>query len=260
MKTTDHGKFGEVWIPSGFQDLMEFVAGTVSEPSAVRMWRGQAKSEWLLHSSAQRKLSAERNPVKENILSAYETNLLKQATHRGYRYVDGRELSDFELLARLQHHGAATRLIDTTRNFLVALYFACCSEGDSDGMVFGIHSDHLGGYEGLLLDGDYKTIVAGAGLHSHPQTWEPPVVSKRVAAQSSQFVYSAIVDQLHGSLAIDDCARGLLAIQIEASLKAGFMTILERTFDVRLLTLFPDIDGFGLTFGQDRDQYFSQRW
>lgn len=40
-----------------------------------------------------------------------------------------------ELLALLQHHGIPTRLLDVTENALVALYFACCSNPDTDGEV-----------------------------------------------------------------------------------------------------------------------------
>jgi hypothetical protein len=35
------------------------------------------------------------------------------------------ELSNLELLLELQHYGAATGLIDFSRDFLVALWFAC---------------------------------------------------------------------------------------------------------------------------------------
>ena len=37
----------------------------------------------------------------------------------------GRQLSDLEILAELQHFGAATCLIDFSRSALVALWFAC---------------------------------------------------------------------------------------------------------------------------------------
>jgi hypothetical protein len=40
-----------------------------------------------------------------------------------------------ELLALLQHHGVPTRLLDVTENALVALYFACCSNPNTDGEV-----------------------------------------------------------------------------------------------------------------------------
>ena len=40
------------------------------------------------------------------------------------------------LLAKLQHYGVDTRLLDMTKNSLVALYFACKGNEDKDGEVF----------------------------------------------------------------------------------------------------------------------------
>lgn len=43
--------------------------------------------------------------------------------------------STIELLVKMQHYGVPTRLLDITSNPLVALYFACKSNPDSDGEV-----------------------------------------------------------------------------------------------------------------------------
>ena len=43
----------------------------------------------------------------------------------GHDHKDGRELKDLEILAELQHLGAATCLIDFTYNAQIALWFAC---------------------------------------------------------------------------------------------------------------------------------------
>ncbi|MCR8998507.1 FRG domain-containing protein [Rahnella perminowiae] len=48
----------------------------------------------------------------------YERDLLLNAWHQGYGYENGRKLTDFELLAKLQHHGAATRLIDVSKKYV----------------------------------------------------------------------------------------------------------------------------------------------
>jgi hypothetical protein len=53
------------------------------------------------------------------------------------------ELSNLELLLELQHYGAATGLVDFSRDFLVALWFACDSNKDKDGGVFVLNSSDI---------------------------------------------------------------------------------------------------------------------
>lgn len=243
------------------EDLLCLCGGSIETPAPVRMWRGQASASWLLDSGAYRRANSHGRTANEWHVAHYERRLLDQATHKGYRFYEGRDLTDFELLARLQHHGAATRLIDTTRSVLVALYFACASLPDSDGLLFGIHSDHLGGGEGSTLLQPYDSVIKGIKGIKYPQTWEPPSVSKRVAAQHSQFVYSEIVEnQSIGSLALNDHEKKLLVIGIPAAMKSGYLLYLEKTFDITVQTLFPDIDGFGIVHSHMRDLYAGDRW
>src|SRR6266404_2469373 len=122
MKNFKSELFGSIPEPETFDELFATVTEAEPKLGRVRMWRGQADISWPIHSTAYRRLASSRARISESDVISYEENLLKHATHRGYRYLDGRELSDLELLARLQHHGAATRLVDATRSAFIALW------------------------------------------------------------------------------------------------------------------------------------------
>ncbi|WP_417822815.1 FRG domain-containing protein [Thalassospira lucentensis] len=245
MDCFDSELFGEVFMPNSFEEI---VSSLQKKPSlangVVRMWRGQASISWPLHSGAYRRLLQDDKTPTEKSMVFYEKRLLTRATHRGLRKYEGVELSDFELLARLQHHGAATRLLDASRNALVALYFACREHPEEVGALFGIHSNYLGGYEQEPLTTTYDVEMAAISNFSHPQTWQPSSVSPRIAAQHSQFLFSAVSKHKMGSLYIEDAEDALLTIAISPSLKSEILGILRDIFDIRFLSLFPDLDGF----------------
>lgn len=112
--------FGKIAVPNSFEEIIEIAQTTAPDTLNfnVRFWRGQSNIEWPVHSSAYRRLAIREKQVTEKAIQAYEKRLLQEASHKGYRFVDGKLLSDLELLARLQHHGAATRLVDFTKNLL----------------------------------------------------------------------------------------------------------------------------------------------
>ncbi len=215
---------------------------------------------WPLHSTAYRRLAAREGQATENKVVTYEEWLLEQATHRGYRYMDGRELTDLELLARLQHHGAATRLVDATRSAFVALWFCVSSHSDTTGALIGIHSAFLGGYESQLVTGPYDTLLQRIRKHDYPFTWEPTVVSPRVAAQHSQFLLSRICESVVGSLCLSKDYSATLVVAIDPKLKETAQTLLVDAFDIRTITLFPDLDGFGRANSYQTDLGAMHRW
>lgn len=128
-------------------------------------------------------------------------------------------------------------------------------------MVFGIHSDHLGGGEGKPIKYSYDEELKIIDGYTHPQTWEPPSVSLRVSAQHSQFIYSTVVEnQPHGSIALDKAENALFCIKISPELKRECLTILRQTFDISAMTLFPDLEGFGKLFSSQTTEYANERW
>lgn len=93
-----------------------------SEVSSLTFYRGQASSGWALSPRLYR----------EN-LHTYEQLLVNDALRMAPDEFKG--LSDFQRLAKMQHLGLPTRLLDVTTNPMAALLFACIEQPDEDGEV-----------------------------------------------------------------------------------------------------------------------------
>lgn len=273
MKFIDGKIFGKVIAPESIAQIIEITSTDSQEknPNGIFMWRGQGNIDWPIHSSGYRRLAGKmpnRKPDEQDMRD-YERSLIYDARHQGYGFEGGRKLSDFELLAKLQHHGAATRLLDVSRNLLVALWFACHSRPENTGMLFGISAGTILGLEGSYgyENDDYNKIFPHTSprhevSNTFPTVWQPPVVTKRIAAQSAQFVYSTISHGTFGSLYLDEAIRcnGIVVLAITADMKKKFLNDLERTFDIRLLTMFPDFDGFCRANSEQFSQNSNYRW
>ncbi len=240
--------FGEVQQPESFLELMEFVVHLNQlKGRNVMVWRGQGDINWPVHSGAYRRLiNGKREKATEWNLSYYENTLIRRARHKGYGTNEGMEICDLELLAKLQHHGAATRLVDFSKNILVALWFSLDSKPDETGLLLGVHTRVIGGESEGVLDNkeEYKKVMERIDEYDYPMFLESPVVSKRIAAQHGVFLYSGVSEEATGSLMLPKEKGGTLFIAISPQLKKECRKILINHFDIRTETLFPDLDGF----------------
>ena len=106
------------------------------------LYRGQADAAWKVHCSAARRLTENSvRPISEQLIShllvGYLEYIIAKARLLNYLPPDfPKDSPDLELLAQLQHQGAATGLIDFTRHPLIALWFACNEHREKDGAVY----------------------------------------------------------------------------------------------------------------------------
>jgi FRG domain len=130
-----------LYTPTTDEALLQAVARVSTYSSEARyVWRGQPDLTWGLNPGLVRRLQDRkrfRDPITETLLRGHEQQLLESALARGY----GRQAGHIELLAVLQHHGAATRLLDVSSDPMVAMWFAVEDEGrlGSDGVLFAIN-------------------------------------------------------------------------------------------------------------------------
>src|ERR1700730_16690786 len=128
------------------ENLLQAIGRISTYSSEARyVWRGQSDLTWGLNAGLIRRLqlhTRSKGPLTESQLRGHEIQLIKSARAAGYGQPDGRDIGDVELLAVLQHHGAATRLLDVTSDPMVAMWFAVENQDPSDrtdGALFAIN-------------------------------------------------------------------------------------------------------------------------
>jgi hypothetical protein len=255
-----HPVYGRCLAPVYPSQLL-IALGQLASSHPIGAWRGQASVEWGLDPSLIRRCRQFEDgrpgsaPTEAGV-RALERALVERARAAGL----GSGPGELELLARLQHHGAATRLLDCSRNAFVALWFACRWEPGKDGVLIGfelgdnaIHLDTE--MLGKGID-DLLAIAAGRLLW-----WQPRNLSPRIPAQQAVFVFGQVVDEPWGSIRLSKggvsfggagAIPGAALIFVSAALKAALNGIWEPLLGFSEESLFPDFDGFALAHGVDK--------
>lgn len=205
------------------------------------VFRGVPNERYGIQASAYRRLKKEdRNFLKFRQIN---TDLIDEAILRGYNDRNGRQLSQLEMLAELQHYGAATCLIDFSYSAQIALWFACQkdlktsqdSEDSPNGKVFAVYND-LPDFEevksGMLSD------KIEAFLQDEDDSplyyWQPRQHNNRIIAQQSIFLFGRPEFD-----AYDEC------IVLKKSRK-NILIELEQVSGITEAMLSPDFEKFAL--------------
>ena len=152
------------------------------------VFRGVPKAEYGIQASAYRRPD-EKDRSFEKFLHINK-DLIREAKLRGYHQKDGRELKALEILADLQHFGAATYLIDFSHSAQVALFFACQRSKELNGKVFSVRNQPPRFKEIILemLEKDIDDFLED-GEESQLYHWQPRQQNHRIIAQQSIFLF-----------------------------------------------------------------------
>ena len=151
----------------------------------------------------------EYRKVIESNITDMEIGILESAKEYLYENVNG-TISDFEILAELQHYGCKTNLIDFTTDYLIALFFACDGSYHRDGRVILQKRESE----------DYQSEI-------------PPETIKRVESQKSILLQSP-----KGFINPD------VVVIIPKELKLSVLNYLEKHHDISTKKIYKDVHGF----------------
>ena len=153
----------------------------VTSGNGIYAFRGQDDSKWPLYSTAIRRMTSEGHVKTDDPNFAFEyleyyKRLMERARTLGLDFEQERENSILQLFAKLQHFGAAMRLLDFTRNPLVVLWFANKNQS-CDGKLFVINTGSpigMGSVTGDDKNYDLNTIFSRTDDTALPMLfWEP---------------------------------------------------------------------------------------
>ena len=111
-----------------------------------------------------------------------EKQVLRVFKERALPFLATTPANDWEWLATAQHHGLPTRLLDWTRNPLVAMYFSV-KEGSNDDSVIHVLKQRK---QALVDIERWKTPI---GMDGPPLRYIPNHVNERIIAQNSLLTF-----------------------------------------------------------------------
>ena len=235
-------------------DFMEWIQDIATNSESYNfLYRGvPSETHDIGEASAYRRLRDEKDRIPPKLIEINQS-LIDHVRARKFDHKYGRELSDLEILAELQHYRAATCLIDFTFNPLVALWFACQpsnEENQKNGKVGAVCNDErIRKVRSEWLQQSYTEKVKDIGFFfqmdkhegKYPlYLWQPYGLNNRILSQDAVFLFGAASIELKECVITEEC-------------KSYIREELERYSNISADTLFPDYEGFAEQMAHDED-------
>jgi hypothetical protein len=201
-----------------FEQLHEAVQ---SFGNSVMIYRGVSSSAYKLVPKIGRYVHRRKNTRLDNEIKIL--NIFKERTSNSLGF---KPENDFEWLAIAQHHGLSTRLLDWTRNPLVAAYFAVEEDHQHEDSVIYAYANPK------IVD---IRVLASPFAVSDVILYYPVHVTPRITAQSGLFT-------VHPYPELPFESDSITCLYIGESYKTKLRTILYK-YGIHRASLFPDLDG-----------------
>ena len=228
--------------------LNEFMIWAQELPPGY-VFRGVSNTEYLIEASTYRRLKGEngksnnnedRNPQR---MLDINKEMIKDANLHRHRWKNEEPLSDLNLLSELQHLGAATCLIDFTKNPLVALWMACrkssrrAKDGTAHGKVYAVDTGSRSKFKSVeIKEAQKKDLDYFFKYHKEEgyqlYQWQPNYQNSRMLAQQSIFLFGW-----------DEIKPSAECIIVENH-KQEIRDFLKKSAGITGDILFPDFEGF----------------
>lgn len=248
------GKNGSEVKETKISDISGFLSWIKKLENGDFLFRGQANKSWPLRSGAVRRIcgNKETDEINYGKVEDYIEELLETVRDRELdKHNNNYTLDcDLKILAELQHFGAATPLLDFSKNSLIALWMACSDQPEKHGKVFAFNTDqeNIKRVKNKQLKNDFKfsdfikaSNTARSGNNKqkyYSWIWEPSHFNKRIPAQSSIFF-----------LAREEYSFKVSSIIIAQKNKTKLLRQLENMFGLKEENIYPDFAGFAQANG-----------
>ena len=226
----------------GRQALVRYMSWVMPLQAKGRhAFRGQADAGWGVTSGAYRRLEKEMRESPYAAQSLFVGYLHERINEAHMRFSEHGEKHPLEVMAHLQHYGAATGLIDFTESAQTALLFACKDVQDKPGKVFVVRLDDPQKIQEIKtpqgIAGKLDEFFPTEEMPEKLRAWRPGDSNYRMVAQQSLFLF--------GRPKIEEVFFAEVPFEVAAEEKIPLMNILE-SMGISENFMFLDFVGFAL--------------